>query len=207
MADMTDMADMADTYELIVTERRRLADIFAGLTAEQWRAHSLCERWSVREVVAHMTAHLTRTEDEYMTAVIEAGGDMNTMLDGWARADATARSDADLLELYRSGVESRWEPGGGGLEGALSHDVIHGLDITVPLGLPGPATEAVARVLQTAGPMNLEFFGVDLTGVRLEATDADAVVGNGARVVELPATEILQVITARRPLPSPSGSA
>ncbi|MGC5627763.1 maleylpyruvate isomerase family mycothiol-dependent enzyme [Georgenia sp. Z1344] len=198
---------MTDTYDLLVTERTRLTELLAGLSPEQWRAQSLCENWSVREVVAHMTAHLIHPDEEYGSAEITSIADMNAMLDDWARSDAAARTDAELLELYRSGIESRWAPEGGGLEGALSHDVIHGLDITVPLGLPGPATDAVERAISGGGPENWGFFGVDLAGYRLVATDADVSVGDGERLVERPVTEVLRILTARRPFPARNGAA
>jgi hypothetical protein len=54
------------------------------------------------------------------------------------------------------------------------------LDITVGLGLdrrPPPAR--VALVLSGLRPENVAFFGTDLTGVRLEATDLDWAYGTG----------------------------
>lgn len=44
------------TLELITAERRRVADLLAGLDDEQWAAPSLCDGWTVREVGAHLTA-------------------------------------------------------------------------------------------------------------------------------------------------------
>ncbi|MGC5614724.1 maleylpyruvate isomerase family mycothiol-dependent enzyme [Georgenia sp. Z1491] len=192
---------MTPTFDILVTERTRLADLLAELTAQQWRASSLCEHWTVREVVAHMTAHLTHADEEYGSAEISSIEDMNAMLDRWAREDAAARTDAELLDLYRSGIESRWSPDGDGFEGALAHDVIHGLDITVPLGLPGPPAGTVARAISGGGPENWGFFGVGLKNYRLVATDANVSVGGGDRIVEAPATELLAMLTARRPLP------
>ena len=63
---------------------------------------------------------------------------------------------------------------GGGAAGALSHDVIHGLDVTEALGLPASPTDRIALALASAGPRQLKYFGVDLKGRRLTATDADA---------------------------------
>ncbi len=54
------------------------------------------------------------------------------------------------------------------LEGALSHDVIHGLDITVGLGLDRQVpSERVAMVLAGMRPRHIAFFGTDLAGDRL----------------------------------------
>ena len=39
---------------MATAERTDLADLLATLTPEQWEAQSLCERWRVRDVVAHV---------------------------------------------------------------------------------------------------------------------------------------------------------
>ena len=46
--------------------------------------------------------------------------------------------------------------------GALSHDVIHGLDVTEALGLPASPPDRIALALASAGPRQLKFFGVGL---------------------------------------------
>ena len=43
-----------DGLEMATAERTDLADLLATLTPEQWEAQSLCERWRVRDVVAHV---------------------------------------------------------------------------------------------------------------------------------------------------------
>ena len=40
--------------QMTTAERTNLADFLATLTLEQWEAPSLCERWRVRDVVAHV---------------------------------------------------------------------------------------------------------------------------------------------------------
>lgn len=47
-----------DTFEEIADERRALADLLAGLTAEQRSVQSLCSEWSVLEVIAHLVVPL-----------------------------------------------------------------------------------------------------------------------------------------------------
>jgi hypothetical protein len=55
----------------------------------------------------------------------------------------------------------------------------------------------VRDVLVGAGPRALAYFGADLTGVRLVATDTDLRLGDGPTVVELPATDLLLRVTGR----------
>ena len=38
-------------------EREDLLDLLEGLTPEQWNAPSLCEGWTVRDVVAHVLSY------------------------------------------------------------------------------------------------------------------------------------------------------
>lgn len=71
--------------------------------------------------------------------------------------------------------------------------------ITEPLGLPAPPPSRIAPVLESAGPRNLKYFGVDLEGRRLVATDADVSVGDGT-LLRMPVNEMLLVVTGRREL-------
>src|SRR5690348_15293490 len=60
-------ADMAgrELWPIIHTERHALADDLAGLTPEQWATPSLCGRWSVHDVLAHMLATAKETPGRF----------------------------------------------------------------------------------------------------------------------------------------------
>ncbi len=180
-----------------VAERTRLAAILTDLDPDQWGADSLCEGWRVREVLAHMTMPYRHTGESVLAGIAAHHGDFNAFADELARQDTAQVSDADLLACLRSNIEHPWQPPGGGQAGALSHDVIHGMDITEPLGLPRPPAGRIRLVLSSASERQLAFFGVDLTGRRLEATDTDLVLGDGPAVARLPAADILLAVTGR----------
>lgn len=180
-------------------ERRRLVTVLEGLSPEQWGHASLCEGWRVREVVAHITMPFRTNPLRFFAGLARAKGDFNTFADRAARRDTARMSDAALLDHLRTNVTHPWRPPGGGTVGAISHDVIHGLDITEALGLPGPPPERVALILREAQAKNLEHFGVDLRGHQLVGVDADAVVGHGS-ILEMPVIDILMVVTGRRSL-------
>lgn len=117
----------------------------------------------------------------FVLAMIKARGSFNRMADRTARSDAVAMSAADLVDALGSNADHPWKPPGGGFEGALSHDVIHGLDITVGVGLDRRVPEDRLRiVLDGIRPKNVEFFGVDLAGVELRADDLDWHYGSGS---------------------------
>ncbi|HEV7769893.1 MAG TPA: maleylpyruvate isomerase family mycothiol-dependent enzyme [Solirubrobacterales bacterium] len=156
-----------------------LADLLASATAEVWDAPSLCEKWQVRHVVAHVTMPARLTPAQFGAEMAAAGGDFTVLSDSVAARDASLPL-ADQLDALRSPLLHAWQPPGGGATGALSHAVIHSLDITVALDRPAVApTEAVIATLDQLTAANGAWFGVDLTDVRLEASDTDWSWGRG----------------------------
>jgi uncharacterized protein (TIGR03083 family) len=190
-------------------ERERLAAILGGLTPEHWSAPSLCEGWLVREATAHITMPFRTKPLGYLAGLARAGFSFHRYADRDARSTARQRSQAELVDLLRRNIDNPWQPpgDGGAGAGALSHDVIHGLDITEPLGLPAAPADRIALVLGSMRPKHLRYFGVDLEGRRLNATDADVSVGTGRHAVPMTAREILLTVTGRRPLDGASGAA
>ena len=61
-----------------------------------------------------------------------AGGDFTVLSDTVAERDASLPL-ADQLGALRSRLLHDWQPPGGGAAGALSHAVIHSLDVTIAL--------------------------------------------------------------------------
>jgi hypothetical protein len=43
-----------EVFALTAVERRRAADLFAGLSGAQWATPSLCAEWTVRDVAGHL---------------------------------------------------------------------------------------------------------------------------------------------------------
>ena len=172
---MTDLQSwVAPTYD-------GLADLLASAPAETWDAPSLCERWQVRHVVAHVTMPVRLTPEQFGAEMAAAGGDFTVLSDTVAARDASLPL-ADQLEALRFPLLHAWQPPGGAA-GALNHAVIHSLDVTVALDRPTVAPgEAVVAVLHQLTAANGALFGVDLTGVRLEATDTDWSWGSGDAV-------------------------
>ena len=66
--------------------------------------------------------------------MIKARGNFDRMADRCARRDGQA-PPGELLAMLRHNERNPWKPPGGGLAAALTHDVIHGQDITVSLAL------------------------------------------------------------------------
>jgi uncharacterized protein (TIGR03083 family) len=156
-----------------------LADLLAASPDGTWDAASLCEGWQVRTVVAHVTMPARLTPAEFGAGMAAAGGDFTVMSDTVAARDASLPLP-DQVAALRSPVLHAWQPPGGGAVGALSHAVIHSLDVTVALDRPAVAPgEAVATLLDQLTAAEGAWFGVDLTGLRLEAADTGWSWGSG----------------------------
>ena len=174
-----------------------LADLLEDSPAAVWDEPSLCEGWRTREVIAHVTMPARYSTDEFMAELAAAGGDFTRLSNTIAARDA-ARAPAALLQDLRAERLHAWEPPGGGQLGALTHAVIHGLDITeaAQLGRTVPASR-MAAVLGAADPA---VFDVDLSGVELRADDLDWRLGSGDLVTG-PA-QVLALVVCGRSVPS-----
>jgi uncharacterized protein (TIGR03083 family) len=186
--------------DLISAERRELAGVLGGLSAEQWQSPSLCAGWTVAHVVAHLTMPFRITEEEFARGMAEAHGQFTEFSDAVAARDSRL-PQGELVAVLRDNIDNPWAPPGGGQQGALSHDLIHGLDITWRLSIMYPIPDrAMTTVLDLiAGQDGPSAFGVDLAGIELRASDLDWSSGTGTQAVG-PSRDLL-LLLARRSLP------
>jgi uncharacterized protein (TIGR03083 family) len=187
---------VTDTQPWVATTYDGLADLLTDAAVDTWDAPSLCEKWLVRHVIAHVTMPVRMTPERFGSEMAAAGGDFTTMSDAVAAQDASMPV-ADLLDQLRSPQLHEWRPPGGGAPGALSHAVIHSLDVTIALDRPPVApAEAATDVLAQLTTANGTLFGVDISGVRLEATDTDWSWGQG-RLVRADSGALVALLSGR----------
>ncbi|WP_164701349.1 maleylpyruvate isomerase family mycothiol-dependent enzyme [Modestobacter sp. KNN46-3] len=173
-----------------------LADLLAAGPAGAWDAPSLCAGWQVRHVVAHVTMPARLSAEQFGAEMAAAGGDFTRLSDTVAARDASL-PDAELVAALRSPVLHGWQPPGGGAAGALSHAVIHSLDVTVALGRPPVApAEGVLAVLDQLTAADGAYFGIDLTGLRLEAAETTWSWGDG-EVVRADSGHLVALLSGR----------
>ena len=187
----------ADLQPAVAAEFLALADLLDSATHAQWDTPSLCEGWRVREVVAHMTMAARYPEDKFMAELRRCDFDFGRLSNEIASRDA-ALPPGELVADLRSEVMQHWAPPGGGYHGALNHVVIHGLDVTVPLGVPRRSPEDTIRIILddlTAGGVH-ERFGTSIDGRHLQATDLDWSYGSGP-VLRGKAEDIALVLCGR----------
>ena len=141
-----DRASGRDLARAIAEEYQALADLLASSPVEVWDAPSLCEGWRTRKVVAHVTMPTRYSGPAFMAELQAAGGDFTRLSNVVADRDG-ALPVARLLDDLRSDVLHSWLPPGGGIEGALTHCVIHELDIIEAVPLDRKVPEALVRAV------------------------------------------------------------
>ncbi|MGX8904062.1 maleylpyruvate isomerase family mycothiol-dependent enzyme [Streptomyces netropsis] len=169
-----------DIRTAIAAERRELAALLDGLPADSWDAPTLCVGWRVREVAAHMSLGFRYSFPKVAWELVKARGSLDRMTDRCARRDAAVLSTDELAAALADNANHPWKPPTLGIEAALGHDVVHGLDISVALGLGRRVPEDRLRILlEGVDSRTLTFFGADLDGVQLRADDLDWTFGTG----------------------------
>lgn len=188
-----------DLAALVADNFCRLGEALAGLPADAWSRPSLCEGWQVRHVVAHLTMAARYPAEEFRTELAADGFDFQRMSDRLALRDGELPSSRLLADL-RSDTMARFEQPGGGFLGSLSHVVIHGLDVSLPLDLGRTCSDDAARAvldsLVAAGDRTP--FGVDLTDQALVAADLDWAFGGEGSRTPVPAGVLIARLAGRR---------
>jgi uncharacterized protein (TIGR03083 family) len=200
---------MDTIQDMIAAQRGELAAVLDALPASGWDEPTLCAGWRVREVVAHVTMPFRYSGRRFVVELARSRGKFNEMADRVALRDAARMSPAELAGAVRSNIGHPWRPPGGGFSGALAHDVIHGLDITVPLGLAfAIPEERLRRVLPvSAADKTVTFFGADLAGIEFRARDIDWTLGAGTPLTGAAADLLLAMCGRKLPAGRLSGEA
>lgn len=185
-----------DPMRLAQDERADLAELLAGLSAEQWDAPTLCSKWRVRDVVAHIISF-----DDLGVLGLAA-----RFAQGWFVPDQVNEvgvrryaelTPDELLSEFNNHLRPAGLTAGFGGRIGLVDGLIHHQDIRRALGLPRdiPA-ERLAEALpfgRTAPPIRAFWRA---RGLRLVATDLGWSAGRGP-IVEGPAEPLLMVIAGR----------
>src|SRR5689334_1446762 len=101
----------SDIWALVHQERAALADDLANLDDQQWDAPTQCDGWTVRDVVAHMTASAMISPPAFFGKIIGSGFSLTRMqTKDIARERGT--SNADALARFRAQINSTKHPPG-----------------------------------------------------------------------------------------------
>ncbi|WP_329027203.1 maleylpyruvate isomerase family mycothiol-dependent enzyme [Streptomyces sp. NBC_00690] len=186
---------------MVHAERAALIDDLTRLDDEQWGEPSLCDGWTVHDVVAHLVDSARTTRLGFVVGLVRARFDFDRQNASGVERERGA-SPQETLERLRQVAARRSSPPAP-LDSRLVEEVIHGEDIRRPLGLTHAyAQEAVVRSLQLQTRTPASFGGAKelVARVRLTAVDADVSIGAGPEVSGT-ALSLLLAVSGRRVAP------
>lgn len=186
-----------DAMDLARQEREEFAALLADFSPEQWEAPTLCDRWRVRDVVAHVISY-DELDRLGLLGRFAKGRFLLNRINAVGVADYASRPPQELSELMRIHAEPSGLPAGFGGMIALVDGMIHQQDIRRPMGLPRdiPAERLLpALSFAVTAPTILGFWRT--RGVRLVATDLDWSTGRGPEVRGA-AESLLMAMAGRR---------
>ena len=169
-------------WAAIHRERARLAEDLATLDEEQWGHPTLCAAWTVRDVVAHLTAAASTGRLRWVGSILGARFDV----DRHNRRRLTEHlgdTPGETLDRFRAVLTST-TAASGHTPAWLGEVLVHAQDIRRPLGLTSaPDVEAAVEV---AAFFARRDFAVpsksNVEGLRLEASDSAFAAGVGAAI-------------------------
>ena len=138
-------------WPTVEVERRALARDLRELPDAQWDTPSLCAGWTVRDVLAHMTATAKIAAPAFFPKLVGSGFSLGRM-----QAKDLARergaSAAETLAGFESIVSSRKHPPGPTVTW-LGETIVHAEDIRRPLGIAHsyPLTRSSRSPTRTSG--------------------------------------------------------
>lgn len=176
-----------------------LADVLTDLDPGQWEHPSLCARWRVRDVVAHLVSTYQAAPPPAVgRLLLRSGWSCSWVLDRQARKaarDEPSQLLARFTQIDRSAGVARFV----GRDQLLADHVVHTLDVCIPLQRPAPVPAerltATLDALLTHRGFGLSA-GALASGLRLTATDLEWSAGGGPEV-RGPAQAFVLALTGR----------
>ncbi|GAB3617882.1 maleylpyruvate isomerase family mycothiol-dependent enzyme [Okibacterium endophyticum] len=180
-----------------------VADTLDTLTSQQWASPSLCEGWSVKDVVAHLTWRVGSSNRAFASSLVKAsvaGRHLNPMrsMDDIARSLADARSPDELRRQIRFIATQKARGLGRTGTGELAEVVVHGYDAAQPCDkailFAHETTERVARAGARIAPLRVRTV---LANRQLVAADAGWSIGEGSEIIATAASIVLFIYGRR----------
>jgi len=184
-------------WDTIHSERRALAADLQHLAQSQWSTPSLCAEWTVRDVLAHMTATARMGQAQFIGKFAAAGFNFKRMQLKDIAAE-TGGSPSETLDRFKSVVNSSKHPPGPA-DTWLGEVFVHSEDIRRPLNIQHDyPLDAAVQVANFYKNSNL-LIGTKtrITGLRLRATDVDWSHGDGPEIAG-PIVSLIVAMTGRK---------
>jgi uncharacterized protein (TIGR03083 family) len=169
-------------WSMVHAERAALAADLADLTDQQWATLSLCAGFTVRQVLAHLTAGASLNPVRWLAGVIRCRFDFDKQV-AMRLAEQLGATPAETLARFRRVVTSTVKapvP----TAAVLGETIVHGEDIRRPLdirrGYPITTLTRVATYYQGSDLVVLAKGRI--AGLRLQANDGPFATGSGPLV-------------------------
>jgi uncharacterized protein (TIGR03083 family) len=172
--------DEKSLMDMAYDERADLAAFLETLTPQQWHAQSLCDRWTVKDVVAHMVSYEELTPagliKRFARGRVVHANEVGV-------EEFSALSAQELMEFLSMHLHPQGLTAGFGGMIALVDGTVHHQDIRRALGRPRTVPlDRLERILPLV-PRNPRLgAGRRIRGLRLTATDIGWQHGNGPEV-------------------------
>jgi uncharacterized protein (TIGR03083 family) len=187
---------MADRWAAVRPEREALAADLESIDDAAWTTPSLCPGWTVRDVLAHMTALARMTPPKFFRKLLASGFNL-ARLQAKDIALEKGTTVEETLARFRDTAANR-----NGLPGQqktlLGETLMHAEDIRQPLGIKHEyPLESLITVADFYKGSNL-VAGTKrrIAGLSLQATDTDWSTGSGP-VVKGPMLSVLMAMAGR----------
>lgn len=182
--------------------RNEFADMIAALSPEQLEQQSLCDAWTARGVLCHLTGFVETGALGMVAAMVKSGFNFEKMSISMADKQL-ARPVGDVIATLKAKAAKSAPMPGFPEEMTMADVTIHTQDVRRPLGLAGgPSEDSVRSTLDfiTTHKMGTTLIAdrPPLDGVRLVATDMDWSYGSGAEISG--PGESLMMALAKRPV-------
>ncbi|MGP4978521.1 maleylpyruvate isomerase family mycothiol-dependent enzyme [Brachybacterium tyrofermentans] len=169
-------------WPLIQAERVALGDVLGDLSRAQWQAPTMCDAWTVQDLVGHLTAGSRTGTLPWLANMVAARFDTDRHNQRLLEKHRGVTPE-DTLQRFRGAVSTTTAPLRS-QEGALGEIIVHTQDIGRPLGIAlVPSREAAEVVAAFFARTDFAVNSRSLAaGLHLEATDGPFRAGNGPDV-------------------------
>src|SRR5579862_7870121 len=190
--------DRGDVWPTVRAERKALAADLDGLDDASWGTTSMCTDWTVRDVVAHLTATSKISTATFFPRLLASGFSLKRLQEKDI-ASERGGSPADTLARFKAQVDSTGRPPGP-IDTMLGEVIVHSADIRRPLAIAHEyPPDAVVEAANFYRNSNLVIGGKRrVAGLTLQATDTDWTAGSGP-VLSGPVLSLLLAIAGRTP--------
>ncbi|HET9649861.1 MAG TPA: maleylpyruvate isomerase family mycothiol-dependent enzyme [Microlunatus sp.] len=187
-----------DSWQLIEDHRLAIAGLLEGLTGQEWEQPSLCTRWRVRDVAAHLALGTSSPPVRVMIREgVRARGNFDRLNHDLAVRHATLPTSVITAELGEN-AGSRDIPAVTNYRNILFDVLVHGQDIAIPLDKtllfsPTAGSAAAENLWRLRWPSSTQR---RFRGLSFRATDTDWSAGTGP-VVRGPIGSLLLALAGR----------